>query len=535
MFTQCPTCKTVFRLHPDQINAAQGQVRCSRCDTVFNAVENLFQQADTRVSDNKRPESAVPNVGKSDVQEKPGQQPGVTAAKQFVANKAPAEEESLQALELDISKATDHRGSFVAHRQGKMVDAGTAPVTEEDKKPATFTEEALRIFSDEADESNRPSGAGRPHDATPATEKPPIAGAEKQAADNSTDEDEFGADLLSIFDQEIPESKLKTPPEYPIAKSPVEGGSTLIEQTTATSAAGTDKESDTPARRKGATRQKKPSQSKPRDLFSEENIEALISANKKSIQLSGGESSVKERGNDPLNNEAQANSPAEDGKTPPAVAEEALTHRQPPAQSEKVEQREEVISDSRETDAPPDIERDATEGMERPSYNLPLERSAARGSLFGPLLWGSGILLMLAVLALQYLYYHRLTLVVNPQLRPVLEQMCQFTGCQLPPRRDLTNIELGNHLVQNHPRYANSLLITATLINHADFTQPFPIVEVVMTDLDQKVIAQRRFKPEQYLAGENASRGFSPDTEVPLMLEVLDPGKNAVGFEFKFY
>ena len=56
-----------------------------------------------------------------------------------------------------------------------------------------------------------------------------------------------------------------------------------------------------------------------------------------------------------------------------------------------------------------------------------------------------------------------------------------------------------------------------------------------MTDLEQKQIARRRFLPSDYLVGDNAGEGLRAETEVPLMLEVLDPGKKAVGFEFKFY
>jgi hypothetical protein len=176
----------------------------------------------------------------------------------------------------------------------------------------------------------------------------------------------------------------------------------------------------------------------------------------------------------------------------------------------------------------------AAERGETAGYSLPLEQQQRRGVL-GSALWGGGIVLLLAGLALQYIYYHRAVLAENAGLRPLLGQMCELTGCQLPPRRDLGKIELADHLMQFHPRYEDSLLITATLVNRAEFTQPFPIVEVVMTDLQQKVIAHRHFRPEEYLIGERSGQGFTPNTEVPLMLEVADPGENAVGFEFNFY
>ncbi len=41
MHTQCPDCRTVFRVTADQLRAAEGRVRCGNCKEVFNANENL--------------------------------------------------------------------------------------------------------------------------------------------------------------------------------------------------------------------------------------------------------------------------------------------------------------------------------------------------------------------------------------------------------------------------------------------------------------------------------------------------------------
>lgn len=40
--TQCPQCGTHFKITEDQRNSHQGMVRCGRCQTAFNAVENLY-------------------------------------------------------------------------------------------------------------------------------------------------------------------------------------------------------------------------------------------------------------------------------------------------------------------------------------------------------------------------------------------------------------------------------------------------------------------------------------------------------------
>ena len=44
--TRCPACDTVFRVVQDQLKVADGWVRCSRCEAVFDAREALFDPSD---------------------------------------------------------------------------------------------------------------------------------------------------------------------------------------------------------------------------------------------------------------------------------------------------------------------------------------------------------------------------------------------------------------------------------------------------------------------------------------------------------
>lgn len=43
MLTRCPECETLYRLTNNQMEAAGGKVRCSRCYTIFNATEYMQQ------------------------------------------------------------------------------------------------------------------------------------------------------------------------------------------------------------------------------------------------------------------------------------------------------------------------------------------------------------------------------------------------------------------------------------------------------------------------------------------------------------
>lgn len=43
MFTQCPNCETTFQVTAKQLKAANGDVRCGECLTVFSALDNLSE------------------------------------------------------------------------------------------------------------------------------------------------------------------------------------------------------------------------------------------------------------------------------------------------------------------------------------------------------------------------------------------------------------------------------------------------------------------------------------------------------------
>lgn len=45
MLTRCPACTTTFRVTPEQVKARHGQVRCGRCQHVFDAIEFLVESA----------------------------------------------------------------------------------------------------------------------------------------------------------------------------------------------------------------------------------------------------------------------------------------------------------------------------------------------------------------------------------------------------------------------------------------------------------------------------------------------------------
>jgi hypothetical protein len=105
----------------------------------------------------------------------------------------------------------------------------------------------------------------------------------------------------------------------------------------------------------------------------------------------------------------------------------------------------------------------------------------------------------------------------------------------VPLRRNDELLQLASRDIRPHPSVPGALIISATLQNAGDFAQPYPIVEITLSDLDEQRIAMRRFRPEEYISDPRALvDGLAPDAKAPLVFEVADPGKNAVAFEFRF-
>ena len=61
------------------------------------------------------------------------------------------------------------------------------------------------------------------------------------------------------------------------------------------------------------------------------------------------------------------------------------------------------------------------------------------------------------------------------------------------------------------------------------------LFEVSFTDKSGGLVAMRRFSSAEYLGEDiNSGAGLSPESPVQVVLEVIDPGTEAVSFQFGF-
>lgn len=148
---------------------------------------------------------------------------------------------------------------------------------------------------------------------------------------------------------------------------------------------------------------------------------------------------------------------------------------------------------------------------------------------------GVAIIFLAVVLAAQWVFFNRAELARDRNWRPYLVEFCKHMQCSLPQQVDLSQIELVNRDVRQHPSVDEALLVIATLSNQADFTQPYPVLEVSFTDPGGNPVAMRRFRPQEYVDDAFAiGDGMPPGEPVSIMLEIQDPGESAVSYQFGF-
>lgn len=178
---------------------------------------------------------------------------------------------------------------------------------------------------------------------------------------------------------------------------------------------------------------------------------------------------------------------------------------------------------------------DRPRAHERASAPPQFTRSRRHAESRGNGIWIFGSFVLLLLLGTEIAWAERGLWINDSSLRPWIVDACAKLGCQPPLRKDDDLLQLASRDIRPHPSVPGALIISATLQNAGDFAQPFPVVEITLSDLDEQRIAMRRFQPREYISDPRAlANGLAPDAKAPLVFEVADPGKNAVAFEFRF-
>ncbi len=150
-----------------------------------------------------------------------------------------------------------------------------------------------------------------------------------------------------------------------------------------------------------------------------------------------------------------------------------------------------------------------------------------------PLVWLIGIVALSVVLVGQIVYFYPTELARYPQLAPLVTRACASLGCEVQAKQDVGLIELLRTTVAPHPKQEQALRVRAALVNRADFPQPFPLMEITLTNSAGEVVARRTFSPTEYLKSADVGDNMIPNVVVDSLLDISNPDPNPGGYEIR--
>jgi len=155
-------------------------------------------------------------------------------------------------------------------------------------------------------------------------------------------------------------------------------------------------------------------------------------------------------------------------------------------------------------------------------------------SLSSTILWSLGILVLSITLVLEYIWFNRDQFMPIPELQATFKQVCKRVDCGSSSIRAPEQIELITRNVYSHPREKGALLIDVTMKNNARFAQAYPVMQIEFSNIRGGTVAARRFFPEEYNPLVAHNKLLEPDIHTSITLEIQDPGKQAMTYEFNF-
>ena len=113
--------------------------------------------------------------------------------------------------------------------------------------------------------------------------------------------------------------------------------------------------------------------------------------------------------------------------------------------------------------------------------------------------------------------------------------ICNWLTCVEKISRAPNKIEILNRSVHTHPHKDNALMTTLTIVNRANVSQAYPVIQLRFLDLSGNIIAARVFDANHYLGAKwNPETMLPPNIPISIQLEVQDTGEQVVSYDFEF-
>jgi predicted Zn finger-like uncharacterized protein len=130
----------------------------------------------------------------------------------------------------------------------------------------------------------------------------------------------------------------------------------------------------------------------------------------------------------------------------------------------------------------------------------------------------------------QVVHQNRDWLAAHAPLGGSLRALYSTMGTPVAPPANLAAYQLRQWGVTGDPAGDGTLRVRASILNTAAQLEPYPLLRVTLANRFGGSIGTRDFEPSEYL-GKPTAKLLAPGERADATLDILDPGKNAEGFE----
>ena len=145
--------------------------------------------------------------------------------------------------------------------------------------------------------------------------------------------------------------------------------------------------------------------------------------------------------------------------------------------------------------------------------------------------WAIGVALLMLTLVAQVVHARRAELLQKPAIGPLLAEAYSLVGMPLASPTDLSAYELRQWGAASDALQAGRLMLRASIVNRASYAQPYPLLRLALQDRFGTTVGMRDIEPADYLPGAGAGKLLEPGQRADAEIRIVDPGKDAVGFE----
>jgi len=157
-------------------------------------------------------------------------------------------------------------------------------------------------------------------------------------------------------------------------------------------------------------------------------------------------------------------------------------------------------------------------------------REAPKSRALSFALWSSAAVAAALLLVGQVVHHNRQALTAQGPLAPLLRALYERVGTPVDEAPNLSVFQLRQWGVTGEAASDAILRVRASILNTSSHAQPFPLLRVTLANRFGARIGSRDFAPHEYL-GKPAAGPLAPGERVDAILDLVDPGKEAEGFE----